>query len=110
MAHGSNDEELHRDTATAVLDEARKAVGEDRGPTHGTMHGNFEATAGLWSAYLSSKFDKNIMLEPMDAAQMMVLLKVSRTIHGDPAHADHYTDMAGYSAIAGALAINGDKG
>lgn len=93
----------------AVMDEARRAVGKDRGPVHGTMLENFRATARLWSAYLTELTGVDVNLDPHEAAEMMVLLKISRTIHGNSAHVDHYVDEAGYAAIAGALAMNRRK-
>lgn len=86
----------------AVFDGAREAVLDDRGETHGGIHENFGQTAAFWSDYLGAD------VTPTDVAVMMVLMKASRQKCGseDP---DHYTDMAGYAAIANGLA-NGETG
>lgn len=83
-----------------VFEDARNAVLDDRGETHGGIHENFGQTSELWSSYLDTD------LSPVDVAVMMVLLKASRQKCGsqDP---DHYTDMAGYAAIANGL-TNGE--
>lgn len=97
------DEELRR-VATSLMAEASEAVGTVRGASHGSMDENFAATAVLWSAYLRYKFNIDKPLMGSDVAQLMVLLKMSRTMAGDSSYADHYIDQIGYSGIAGALA------
>lgn len=83
-----------------VFENAREAVLDDRGETHGSIDDNFGQTAQFWTHYLGVK------VTPTDVAVMMVLMKASRQKAGstDP---DHYTDMAGYAAIANGLA-NGE--
>lgn len=68
---------------------------------------NHGAIAILWNAYITAKvyagggqIDTMRLLGAADAAQMMVLFKVARTISGDPTVADHYVDQAGYTALA----------
>lgn len=86
----------------SILNEAANLIGGDRNKTHGNKRRNFEHTALLWSAYLSDQL--NASLRPDQVAVMMALLKISRTASGTPIR-DHYTDMAGYAAIAGELAL-----
>jgi hypothetical protein len=57
----------------------------------------------MWSAYLQAKTGMHITLSPGDAACMMSLLKIARTLAG--AHnTDDYIDCVGYVAIAGGIA------
>jgi hypothetical protein len=85
-----------------VFHDASDAVLDDRGETHGGIHENFGQTASFWSDYLDAD------VTPTDVAVMMVLMKASRQKCGseDP---DHYTDIAGYAAIANGLS-NGNSG
>jgi hypothetical protein len=76
-----------------ILNTAASLVGGDRNTTHGSKQKNFDNTAALWSAYLG------VPVSAEQVAICMVLLKVSRTACGTPID-DHYTDMAGYAAIA----------
>ena len=91
----------------AILQAAADAVGTDRPNTHGDAVVNHGAIAILWNAYITAKvyagggqIDTMKLLGAADAAQMMVLFKVARTISGDPTHPDHYVDQAGYTALA----------
>lgn len=68
-----------------------------RGESHGDILTDFQLTADLWSSYLGST------VKPTDVAQMMVLLKIARTVAGG-LNMDDYVDQSGYSAIAGSLA------
>lgn len=83
-------------TAVDILNKAAELVGGERGLDHGNMYTQFDDTAALWSTYLGHKVTAE------QVAVCMVLLKISRTKNGAK-RADHYLDMAGYSAIAGAL-------
>ena len=91
----------------AVLQAAGQAVGTDRPNTHGDAIVNHGCIAIMWNAYITAKtyaaggnIDTMRLLGAADAAQMMVLFKVARTISGDPTHPDHYVDQAGYTALA----------
>jgi hypothetical protein len=62
----------------------------------------------LWSEYLSNtnRFDDallGVVVTPKDVAQMMVLLKIARNVHGQLKD-DDFVDQAGYTALAAALA------
>jgi Domain of unknown function (DUF6378) len=90
-----------------ILAVAAEAVGTDRPSTHGDAVVNHGCIAIMWNAYITAKtyaaggnIDTMKLLGAADAAQMMVLFKVARTISGNPQHADHYVDQAGYSALA----------
>lgn len=91
------EDKARRVEATNILDQAANAVGKERGPQHGTMRENFEFTAALWTAYL------NVQITAQDVAAMNMLQKLSRSRTGNSDNADHYTDMAGYVSIMGAL-------
>lgn len=80
-----------------ILDAAKSCVNGDRSKTHGERSG--DTIADLWSAYLGEKATAR------DVYIMMALLKLGRAWEGDAGHADHWTDMAGYVALAGEEAI-----
>lgn len=84
----------------AIMQTAILAVTGDRPNAYGDAITNHEAIAALWSTYLNTKFGVAIDLSAADAAQLMVLFKIARTISGDPTHVDHYVDQVGYSALA----------
>lgn len=73
------------------LQEAEKIVCSDREDTYGSPEDNFELIAHFWSHYLSYKVD------PIDVANMMILLKVARAATGE-FKIDNYVDIAGYAA------------
>lgn len=81
-----------------ILNEAIKATA-DRPNTHGKAEDNFMHTSRLWTAYLG------VVVTPTDVCQMQVLAKISRAKTGDAKHADHYVDQAGYSSLAGRMAV-----
>ena len=81
-----------------ILDAAAACVLSDREQQYGAPEDVFPVIAGLWSVYL----DRTV--KPHDVAAMMVLLKVAR-LAGNPAHADTWTDIAGYAACGGELAV-----
>lgn len=86
-----------------ILDAAIQCVCHDRQDQHGAPENVFATIADMWHAYLHHQHGYTGELTPRDVAQMMVLLKVARSI-GNPANADHYVDAAGYSALAAELA------
>jgi hypothetical protein len=92
--------------ATNILTEAAGIVGGVRQTTHGAKERSFIAISELWNTYLRNRVlpdGTDSSISPVDVAQMMVLLKIARSIQGKPAR-DHYLDEAGYAAIAGELA------
>ena len=88
--------------AGAILREAADVVEGDRNSTHGDKERSFTLIAEFWHAYLAGRKVQG-PVSARDVAQMMVLLKVARSIQGT-ANRDHFFDQAGYSAIAGELA------
>lgn len=86
-------------TRKTILDAAEKCVCHDRQDTHGRPEDSFGDIADLWTAYKGVEFD------PVDVAQMMILLKIARA-KGNPKHADNWIDIAGYAACAGEIAAD----
>jgi hypothetical protein len=86
--------------AARLLRDAADIVEGARNRTHGDKERSFQSIADLWNAYRATR--SRLPITAADVAVMMVLLKVARTAHGIPIP-DHFTDMAGYAAIAGEL-------
>ena len=84
------------DHVEALVQEAGETVLSGREDTHGHIRDNFQQISEFWSSYLGTQ------VSPSDVAIMMVMLKISRQSVGSEEW-DHYVDMIGYSAIAGAL-------
>lgn len=97
--HAIGNQEKQPTTRKTILEAAEKCVCHDRQDTHGKPEGSFGAIAELWTAYKGVEFD------PVDVAQMMILLKIARA-KGNPKHADNWIDMAGYAACAGEIAAD----
>ena len=90
-----------------MLGEAARIVAGDRNTTHGDMEASFAALAGMWNAYLSARKISG-PINAVDAAQMMVLLKMVRTVQGKAVR-DHFVDQCGYAAIAGEIVLSGSN-
>lgn len=76
-----------------ILNVAAKTIA-DRGPQYGNTHDSMSHIANLWSDYMG------VHVTPFDVANMMSLLKISRSKTGNPRNMDNYVDNAAYSAIA----------
>lgn len=87
-------------TAGQILAKVKVMVEGDRNTTHGPKAPSFRVIAALWETYLNGK--KTPRITPADVTNMMVLLKMARSIQGEPIE-DHYLDMVGYAAISGEL-------
>ncbi len=92
----------HGSVAGSILSEAAGIVGGARNTTHGDKERSFQVIADLWNAYIDGRKTPG-PITPFDVAQFMVLLKIGRSIQGQPVR-DHFVDAAGYSGIAGELA------
>jgi len=75
-----------------IAADALDLVGRQRQDTYGDPTINLGRTAAMWSAYLGKRVDSH------DVAQMMVLLKVSRSRH--TYNRDNYVDQVAYTLIA----------
>ena len=91
--------DLLRETAT-IVDGGRNA-------THGDKERSFYVIAEFWQTYLDGRKVQSPLCA-RDVAQMMVLLKVARSIQGEPVK-DHFLDEAGYAAIAGECALGEER-
>ncbi len=80
-----------------ILDVAKQLTYGDRNKTYGPPKEAHERLAKLLGAYLE------IEMNAQQAAMVMVLIKVSRTI-SSPDHMDNYVDGAAYFAISGECA------
>ena len=81
-----------------VLENVKQLTEGSRNKTHGDPVAQHACVAALWNTYIEAKQGKP--LDAKDAAQMLVLLKVSRQLHGDGSELDHYADQVGYAAIS----------
>lgn len=88
--------------AASILRDAAVIVEGARNATHGDKERSFSVIADLWNAYLDGRREEGGIITGFDVAQMMVLLKIARSIQGEPVR-DHFLDAAGYAAIAGEL-------
>jgi hypothetical protein len=75
-----------------VLDLALTLITGDRNEAYGDPVEMYNAVAQMWGAYLGSDFTG------ADVIAMLVLLKVAR-VRVSPDLADHWVDIAGYSAL-----------
>jgi hypothetical protein len=96
----------HRKVATYILGTANKVVTTERGGQHGGAEDSFQMIGHFWSVYLTNTNSQRgvpgINITPKDVAQMMVLLKIARNVHG-ALKDDDFVDQAGYTALAAAL-------
>ena len=76
-------------------------IAQGKRSQHGAEN-SFAMIARLWSAYLQEAASMSVSITEVDVAQLMVLLKVARSVCGGH-NLDNYTDQAGYSAWAGHL-------
>lgn len=77
-----------------ILTEAAEAVLDGRVEEYGKATTNWKKIAALWSAYLNRPID------PEQAADMMILVKLGRKQTGARSSSDHNRDVAGYALIA----------
>lgn len=89
-------------TRSDILAAAHHCITQDRQDQYGDAEDSFGLIAAYWSAHLDAHVSAH------DVAVMMVLLKLARA-RANPAHADSYVDAAGYSAIAGEIAVREDR-
>lgn len=87
------------DRPPSVLDEARNIVHGDRERTHGEPAHNLRAIAGIWTALLAAVLKPGSTVTPEIVSLMMIGLKLARACN-QPSHRDHWTDIAGYVALA----------
>lgn len=83
-----------------ILHEAAHAVSSARNVTYGEPQDDFACTSELWDSYIAriTQVRGSADIHPWDVPIMMILLKISRLAQS-PGEADHWIDIAGYSAI-----------
>jgi hypothetical protein len=79
----------------SLIKDAGALVNGDRQASYGRPEDNMGRIAGMWSAYL------NKSVSASDVAQMMVLLKIARSVN--TYKRDNYLDAIGYIVLAEAL-------
>lgn len=82
-----------------LFEEALETVIGPRQDTYGSPHASFNQIADLWEAYLKRRASGPI--GPQDVANMMILMKVSRSATGK--HHDSTVDIIGYAALKEAI-------
>lgn len=88
--------------AEKVLKDAGATI-RKRLKQHGHTESSFTMIASLWSNYIHHTVIArgNTKLLPQDVAQMMVLVKIARSVYGFSP--DNFEDSAGYTALAAML-------
>ena len=84
-------------TRVKLAHRAADIITGDRQTDYGPPEVNFQRIANLWNAHMETD-----IFTPRKVAEMMLLLKVARTVNSPTE--DSYIDMLGYAAIAGELA------
>lgn len=84
------------DSLPSILEEAEQLIHGDRQRDYGSAHESFDRIAQFWNTYLGPKLIDNI--SALNVAQMMVLLKVSRSVTSSKR--DTFVDQAAYSDLA----------
>ena len=91
-------------TQSELLKEVAEIVGGERNKDYGPPELNLGyRTANLWTAYIQLIQNEddylNISLNGVDVCNMMILLKIARTMENVTIK-DNYADIAGYAAAA----------
>lgn len=93
-----NDEET-------ILQEAQRLVMGDRQHDYGHPRGNYTVIAKLFNAYVDgmavsdARTGDGLEFDAVDAAALMILMKVGRLATGGPKR-DTLVDIAGYAEVA----------
>lgn len=85
-----------------ILNEAASLITGQRQEDYGTPEVNFQRMADYANIHFAYNLANNIPISPRQAAEYMILLKMSRTINSPTR--DSYVDIGGYAGIAGELA------
>lgn len=85
----------------SILDEASKLIHGDRAADYGDARKMHQKIGDLWAAYLGLEGG----LRADQVAMMMALMKISRSTSSPKF--DTYVDLAGYAALGGEMAIQG---
>lgn len=90
-----------------ILNEAADLIVGQRQEDYGTPEENFQRIADYLNVHLKKNLETNTPISPRQVAEIMILLKVARTINSPTR--DSYVDIGGYAGIAGELAENEKK-
>lgn len=88
----------------SILQEAERIINGDRAEQYGNACDSLERIASMWNSYIFATYEGPQPLGPVDVANMMVLLKVSRSktsLDRYEFHRDSHVDMAGYAGLGG---------
>lgn len=91
-------------SSETILQEAERLINGDRQEQYGNACESLERIADMWNAYIFTTSEPPQSLTAMDVANMMVLLKVSRSktsLDRSEFHRDSHVDMAGYAGLGG---------
>ena len=91
---------LEMPTRVRILEAGVELTIGDRQATYGEARDNMRHFARMLNALLFHKLNGEEITSE-EAAQIMVVAKISRTQCGQGYHEDNYIDAATYSAIAG---------
>lgn len=94
--------------STKILDTAKELVAGERTKHYGPPLEDFKCVAKLWSAWLSRKAKKEVVIEALDIPILMVLLKTSR--QANAWKDDNLVDIAGYAECAAMAKEHADGG
>lgn len=84
-----------------ILELANNLTHGERNQNYGDPVDNMDNFAMLLNGYLLARgVDNEFTLDAEDAAWIMVLAKMARTVERRGYHADNYVDAAAYAAIA----------
>ncbi|MCK4975817.1 MAG: hypothetical protein KAS36_02665 [Anaerolineales bacterium] len=75
-----------------------EALSADRGATHGNYIHQAKVEADL-KLRLRTSANWNALRENQQMALEAICMKMSRVVCGDPNHADHWDDIAGYAKL-----------
>lgn len=79
------------------INKASEIITGERAEQYGDATTSFQNIADFWSVYLSRIMGSGVMITPRNVADMMILLKISRT--ATDFHEDSYIDIIGYAAL-----------
>lgn len=74
-----------------------------RPKAYGPPEDNFNRIARHWNVYMTGKYGCEPVLDAVDIAAMMALMKIAR-LEETPDHMDSWTDLAGYAACGAEVA------
>ena len=98
----NDDEALSRAVAASgnesILETAIKVTTGDRRRDYDKASSNHERIAGGWNWYLAARKEPSAPLSALDAAHMMIILKLARACYTPTK--DTYVDIAGYAKCA----------